>query len=410
MTYAETLQWLFAQLPMYQRVGGANYKIDLDKTHKLMQLLGHPEKNLASIHVAGTNGKGSTSHMLASILQEKGLKVGLYTSPHLIDFRERIKINGDLIDEATVVSFVAKHKNDFLNLELSFFEMTVGLAFSHFSQQKTDIAVIEVGMGGRLDSTNVITPLISVITNISLDHQQFLGDTLDKIAAEKGGIIKPNIPVVIGRTQPETTPVFKALAAKQNAPLTFADQLPKADLKSDLTGIYQQENLQTVWVTVQQLPDSFKPNHAELKRGLMHVVKNTGLMGRWQVMQKKPVVVCDTGHNYDGVLHVIKMIRQTPHQNLHMVWGMVGDKDVGEILKLLPTKASYYFTQPSIPRALPVERLKKKAEALGLQGESFLTVEGALVKALSHAQPSDLIFVGGSTFVVADALPHFDLK
>jgi len=404
MTYGQTLDWLFAQLPMYQRTGGANYKIDLEKTHLLMALLGHPERGFKSIHVAGTNGKGSTSHMLASVLQEAGFKVGLYTSPHLKDFRERIKINGQMITEAEVIDFVARYKSDFLRLELSFFEMTVGLAFAWFAQKKVDVAVVEVGMGGRLDSTNVVTPLVSVITNIGFDHMAFLGNTLSAIAGEKAGIIKPNVPVVIGRTQPETEVVFRAKAHENSAPIVFADQLPHCGLTSDLTGIYQHENIQTVFTTLQLLPEEMKPNRETLMRGLNQVVANTGLRGRWETLSTNPLMVCDTGHNEDGIRMVLQHIAKTPYQNLHMVWGMVSDKDVPKTLSMLPKNASYYFTQPSIPRALPVAELVAAAHQIGLNGAAFATVPEAVLAAKKNAQATDFIFIGGSTFVVADAL------
>lgn len=404
MTYGQTLDWLFAQLPMYQRTGGANYKIDLDKTYLLMDLLGHPERDFKSIHIAGTNGKGSTSHMLASVLQEAGLTVGLYTSPHLKDFRERIKINGQMISEEAVIDFVAKHKTDFLRLELSFFEMTVGLAFLWFAQQNVDIAIVEVGMGGRLDSTNVVTPLVSVITNIGLDHISFLGNTLPAIAGEKAGIIKPMVPVVIGRTQPETEPVFRAKAQNKYARIVFADQLPHCKLTSDLKGIYQEENIQTVYTALQQLPINLRPNNATIVRGLANVVPNTGLRGRWEILSLRPTVVCDTGHNEDGIRMVLQQIERTPHAHLHMVWGMVSDKDLDSILAMLPKSASYYYTQPSIPRAMPVAQLAEAACSQKLFGAQFKTVQEAILAAKKAAKPDDLIFIGGSTFVVADAL------
>jgi dihydrofolate synthase/folylpolyglutamate synthase len=404
MTYGQTLDWLFAQLPMYQRTGGANYKIDLEKTHLLMDLLGHPERGFKSIHVAGTNGKGSTSHMLASVLQEAGFTVGLYTSPHLKDFRERIKINGQMISEAEVIDFVARYKSDFLRLELSFFEMTVGLAFTWFAQQNVDIAVVEVGMGGRLDSTNVVTPLLSVITNIGFDHMAFLGNTLSDIAGEKAGIIKPNVPVVIGRTQPETEVVFRAKAQENSAPIVFADQLPHCGLTSDLTGIYQHENIQTVHTALAQLPENYQPKNDALNRGLQNVVANTGLRGRWEILGKNPLMVCDNGHNEDGIRMVLQHIAKTPYQNLHMVWGMVSDKDVTKTLSMLPKNATYYFTQPSIPRGLPVAELVAAAHQIGLKGAAFATVPEAVLAARKNAQANDFIFIGGSTFVVADAL------
>ena len=404
MTYKQTLDWLFAQLPMYQRIGGANYKIDLDKTHALMNLLGHPENGFKSIHVAGTNGKGSVSHMLASTLQENGLKVGLYTSPHLKDFRERIKINGELISEKKVIDFVDQHKDTFTQLQLSFFEMTVGMAFDYFAKEKVDIAVIEVGMGGRLDSTNVIKPLVSVITNIGLDHTAFLGDSLEKIAGEKAGIIKRDIPVVVGKSQNETQSVFRAVAKEVNAPLIFADHRPHCALKSDLKGSYQKENIQTAFVALQLLPHHLKPDALTIKAGFSNTISNTGLRGRWEILQTEPLVIADTGHNEDGIRAVLSQLAETPHEELHMVWGMVNDKDVAKVLAMLPVKAHYYFCQPSIPRALPVDVLFQAATTAGLAGKSYPTVAEAKRAALANAKADDLVFIGGSTFVVADAL------
>ena len=403
MTYQQTLDWLFAQLPMYQRIGGANYKIDLEKTHLLMDLLGHPENGFKSIHVAGTNGKGSVSHMMASVFQQ-GFKVGLYTSPHLKDFRERIKINGEMIPENWVIDFVAKYKDHFQQLQLSFFEMTVGMAFAYFKAQQVDIAVIEVGMGGRLDSTNVITPLVTVITNIGFDHMAFLGDTLEKIAGEKAGIIKQGVPVVIGKTQAETEAVFQKKAKESVAPITFADQLPLVKLTSDLKGIYQKENIQTTNTALQLLPEPYKPTHEAIEAGFNKVIANTGLRGRWEILQQKPLIIADTAHNEDGIRLVVKQLAVTPHANLHMVWGMVNDKDISKVLMLLPKDASYYFCQPSIPRALPVSELVYAASIAGLYGTSHQTVPEAIKAALLAAGPHDLIFVGGSTFVVADAI------
>lgn len=408
MTYQQTLDWLFAQLPMYQRVGGANYKIDLEKTHALMALLGYPEKKLTTIHVAGTNGKGSVSHMMASVLQSQGFKVGLYTSPHLIDFRERVKINGQMIREAAVIDFVDEHKKAFADLELSFFEMTVGLAFAHFVAEKVDIAVIEVGMGGRLDSTNVITPLVSVITNIGFDHMAFLGDTLEKIAGEKAGIIKPNVPVVVGKTQAETEGIFRKRATDLHAPLVFADQKPRVDISCDLSGIYQAENVQTAYTALQQLPENFRPNPTSLANGFAHVVANTGLMGRWQVLEEKPLTIADTAHNEDGIKLVMKQLRKLPKNQLHIIWGMVNDKEIGKILPLLPKTAHYYFCQPSIPRALPVETLDAKASDFGLKGTPYHTVAEAYQAARNIAALEDVIFIGGSTFVVADVLANLN--
>jgi len=404
MNYQETIDWLFAQLPMYQRVGGANYKIDLEKTHALMDLLHHPENKFKSIHVAGTNGKGSVSHMCASALQEKGLKVGLYTSPHLKDFRERIKINGEMISEEAVIRFVEKYKSTFVKLELSFFEMTVGMAFDYFASQKVDIAVVEVGMGGRLDSTNVITPLVSVITNIGLDHTQFLGNWLAKIAAEKAGIIKGKVPVVVGRKHAETTSVFEESARYKRAALLFAEEQKRPNITSDLQGIYQKENKQTAYYALQLLPEALRPTLTELKKGFENVVKNTGLLGRWQTLSESPLTICDTGHNEDGLKMVLEQISQSPHKNLQMVWGMVNDKDVSVVLKMLPKNATYYFTKPSIPRGLGEDVLYEEAQKQSLIGKKYATVNEALKEAQLNAASEDLIFVGGSTFVVAEVV------
>jgi dihydrofolate synthase / folylpolyglutamate synthase len=369
-----------------------------------MEMLGHPEKKFLSIHVGGTNGKGSTSHMMASALQEKGLKVGLYTSPHLRDFRERIRINGLMIPENEVIDFVSTRKNIFSELELSFFEMTVGLAFDYFVRQNVDIAVIEVGMGGRLDSTNVIQPLVSVITNISYDHQAFLGNTLEKIAGEKAGIIKPGIPVVIGRTQPETANVFIQASASSGSPIVFADQQPFVELNSDLQGIYQKENKQTAYYALQQLPERFKPGLSEIQQGFDKVVANTGLRGRWQQLGVQPVIICDTAHNEDGIRQVLGQIQSQSFDKLHIVWGMVNDKDRQPVFQMLPKNAIFYFTQPNLPRALSATVLWKEATAFGLTGNCFASVSEALEAAKKASGVNDLIFVGGSTFVVAEVV------
>ena len=405
-TFQHTLDWLFSQLPMYQRTGGANYKIDLQKTLDMMAALGHPEKKLKYFHVAGTNGKGSTSHMLASVLQEAGYKTGLYTSPHLIDFRERIKVNGAEISEAFVVTFVEENRAMFQALELSFFEMTVGLALWYFVAEKADVVVLEVGMGGRLDSTNVVTPEVSVITNIGLDHQKFLGNTLIQIAKEKAGIIKPNIPIVIGETQYEIEGLFKEIADNCNTEITFADQVEIAAFKTDLKGNYQSKNVKTA-VTALSKQTTFSISAAQLKAGLLNVVKNTGLMGRWQILQENPLLICDTGHNAEGVTEIVKQLKESPYKKLHLVWGMVDDKSVEEVLKLLP-EAEYYFTQASIPRALKVKELQTAAAKIGMEGQAFETVKLAVGSALEKAGKDDLIFVGGSTFVVADLLAYWN--
>ena len=337
MTYQDTVNWMFKQLPMYQNQGKTAYKANLNNTLLLAKHLNNPENKFKTIHVAGTNGKGSTSHMLASILQEAGYKVGLYTSPHLKDFRERIKINGKDVSKQFVIGFIHKHKSFFEANSLSFFEMTVGMAFDYFSRKKVDIAIIEVGMGGRLDSTNIITPEVSVITNIGLDHTQFLGKTLEAIAVEKGGIIKPNIPVVIGETQIETQSIFKSLAKKNHSEIYFADHNIDKVFESDLKGFYQQRNIKTVLQTIKVVNSkSLKISDKNLKQGLLNVVKNTGLKGRWQILQNSPKVICDTAHNKEGLKYVMNQLLNENFNQLHIVFGVVNDKDVDSILPLLP--------------------------------------------------------------------------
>lgn len=405
MNYPETLDYLFGQLPMYQRIGNAAYKANLDNTYRLSELLHHPEKKFKCVHIAGTNGKGSTSHMLASILQEAGYKVGLYTSPHLKDFRERIKINGEMIPESEVIDFVEEYKNEFEKIQLSFFEWTVGLAFHYFANQKVDIAIVETGLGGRLDSTNIVTPEVAVITNISMDHTQFLGDTLAKIAAEKAGIIKSTIPVVIGETQPEIKPVFIEKARQLGAPIQFADEYPTQEYESDLKGAYQQKNKKTVVATIQILQTlgwKIAANH--IKKGLLNVVNNTGLMGRWQVLNKQPLTVCDTGHNEAGIKLILAQLAEQDYEKLHFVLGVVNDKDITNILQLLPNNAIYYFCQANIPRALDVNTLAEKATAVGLSGTTFPSVEAAYKAVQKNATAKDMIFIGGSTFVVAEVV------
>ncbi|NJX14841.1 bifunctional folylpolyglutamate synthase/dihydrofolate synthase [Tamlana crocina] len=405
MTYQNTLDWMFAQLPMYQRQGSSAFKKDLSNTHKLAQHLNFPERDFKSIHVAGTNGKGSTSHMLASVLQESGYKVGLYTSPHLKDFRERIKINGKEVSEDFVVDFIEQNKSFFEANHLSFFEMTVGMAFKYFSQEKVDVAVVEVGMGGRLDSTNIITPEVSVITNIGLDHTQFLGTTLREIAFEKGGIIKPDVPVVIGETQEETEPVFKELSVKNNSSITFADQQNNKVYTSDLVGTYQQKNIKTVVEALKVLVDKgFGISEEHISDGLLNVIKSTGLLGRWQVLQSKPKVVCDTGHNRDGLSFVMNQIKAEDYKRLHIVFGVVNDKDLNSITDLLPKDAIYYFCKPDIPRGLEAEVLKERFMPFGLIGEVYGSVNEAYKKAMKQANDDDFIFAGGSTFVVAEII------
>ncbi|MDA9070011.1 bifunctional folylpolyglutamate synthase/dihydrofolate synthase [Algibacter sp.] len=405
MTYQDTLNWMFSQLPMYQRQGKTAFKKDLSNTLKLAEHLNNPENKFKSVHVAGTNGKGSTSHILASVLQEAGYKVGLYTSPHLKDFRERIKINGQEVSKHFVIGFIKRNKSFFEANKLSFFEMTVGMAFDYFAKENVDIAVVEVGLGGRLDSTNIVTPEVSVITNIGLDHTQFLGDTLEAIAFEKGGIIKPNISVVIGETQKETAPVFKSLAKSCDSEILFADQLVSEVYTSDLIGSYQSKNIKTVVQTVKQLQEKgFKISNKNLKQGLLKVVKNTGLLGRWQILKEKPKVVCDTGHNREGLIYVMQQLSNEIFESLHIVFGVVNDKDLSSIVDLLPKKATYYFCKPNIPRGLDAEELKQIFSSYKLKGKAYRSVNEAYNSALNNAKKDDFIYVGGSTFVVAEII------
>lgn len=408
LTYKETLEWMFAQLPMYQKIGGAAYKKDLQATLDMMKYLNHPEVGFKSIHVAGTNGKGSVSHMLASIFQEAGYKTGLYTSPHLRDFRERIKINGKMIPESEVTNFINAHASFLKSEKLSFFEMTVGLAFEYFRKEKVAVAIIETGMGGRLDSTNVIRPEVSVITNIGLDHTQFLGNSPAEIAAEKAGIIKYKIPVVIGEENEETLPVFIKTANAQEAPLILAekDETYKInEITLDLKGDYQQKNLKTVLSAIKILQDlNWKLPEVAVVNGLSHVVRNTGLLGRWQQLQDCPKVICDTGHNKEGLKWVVNQLRKEKYDKLHIVLGVVSDKDLNQILPLFPKDAIYYFCKPDIPRGMSAELLKDAARPFALEGKAYATVQEAYQNALKKAAPEDLVFVGGSTFVVAEVI------
>jgi dihydrofolate synthase/folylpolyglutamate synthase len=443
MDYQQTLDYLYTQLPMFQRIGAAAYKNNLDNTIAICKLLGNPENKFKSIHVAGTNGKGSTSHLLASILQSAGYKVGLYTSPHLKDFRERIKINGEMIPQQDVVDFVETYKTDFEKIQPSFFEMTVGLAFNYFVSQQIDIAIIEVGLGGRLDSTNVIRPEVSIITNISFDHTALLGNTLEKIAAEKSGIIKPKTPVIIGETQVEIENIFIEKSKQNNAPLFFADKIYKGvnvqhinndrlllsmdiekqygaptfsergdrntttyiNLETELLGLYQQKNIPAVLCAVEVLnKKGFEITETAIRDGIKNVTKQTGLLGRWQILSQQPLVIADTGHNEAGIKEVLNQIDKTPHEKLHFVLGMVNDKDISTILALLPKNAKYYFCQANIPRALKVNDLAKQAKMAGLNGEICGSVSNALIFAKKNAQIADLVFVGGSTFTVAEVV------
>lgn len=404
MNYQEITNWMFNQLPMYQLQGASAYKKDLTNAYLLANHLGNPEKELQCIHVAGTNGKGSTSHMLASILQEAGYKVGLYTSPHLRDYRERIKINGIEISEEFVCDFINTNKVFFEANDMSFFEMTVGLAFEYFAKEKVDIAIIEVGMGGRLDATNIIRPLVSVITNIALDHTQFLGNTLEAIAFEKAGIIKTEIPVVIGEYTNETKPVFEAKAKESNSEIYFASDIVSQTYPSDLIGDYQEHNKKTVIQTITILNErtTFKISDAIIQSGLLNVIKNTGLEGRWQQLGESPKIICDTAHNKNGLEIVMKQIQKEKFDTLHIVLGVVNDKDLNEILPLFPTNAIYYFCKPNISRGLDAEILKEKAGKFNLIGETYYSVTESYNKSKNTATKKDFIFVGGSTFVVAE--------
>ena len=404
MNYQETISWMFAQLPMFQTQGRSALNNKLDKTIAFAAHLGKPEQKIRTVHIAGTNGKGSSSSMIASVLQEAGYKVGLYTSPHLKDFRERIKINGQEIPEGYVVDFIAKNKSFLEENKLSFFEMTVGMAFSYFSHEMVDIAVIEVGLGGRFDSTNIITPEVSLITNISKDHTDILGDTLPKIAFEKAGIIKHQVPVVISEYNDETAPVFTARAKEEQAPILFANTI-ETDLTTDLQGFYQEKNIKGVIAVIELLIHKGWDISAEnIKEGLQHVVRNTNLKGRWQTLSKNPTVVCDTGHNVDGLTYVMQQLAKQSYKHLHIVVGFVKEKDVNGVLDLFPKEATYYFCSPHILRGLNVETLKEIATAKGLKGEAYPSVQQALEAAKARALETDFIFVGGSTFVVAEVV------
>lgn len=405
MKYEEITAWMFSRLPMYQQQGGVAYKKDLSRTELFAAHLGHPENKFKSIHVGGTNGKGSTAHMLAAVLQEAGHKVGLYTSPHLKDFRERIKINGTQISENFVIDFIKENKLFLERHQLSFFEMTVGMAFSYFEKQNVDIAVIEVGLGGRLDSTNIITPEVSVITNIGMDHTQFLGETLKEIATEKAGIIKVNVPVVIGETQDEIQSVFSDKAKTVNADLFFADASEHQVFPCSLLGEYQQKNIKTALQTLSVLKTkglTVKEQH--IKKGLMQVQKHTGLRGRWEILSEHPKVICDVAHNKEGLTLVLKQLQKESYKTLHIVLGMVRDKAVEDLVELFPKQAVYYFCSPALDRGMKVNKLAQIFNANGYQGQTYSSVNEALSSAKQLATPQDLIFVGGSTFVVAEVL------
>ena len=424
MNYKETINYLYNQLPVYQKVGGIAYKEGLDNSLALDEYFSHPHRKYKTIHVAGTNGKGSTSHLLAAILQQSGYKVGLYTSPHLVDFRERIRVNGNKISEQYVVDFVENHREEFEPIEPSFFELTMMMAFLYFADMKVDVAIIEVGLGGRLDSTNIIMPDLSIITNISFDHTQFLGDTLGKIAAEKAGIIKKDIPVVVGEAEGEVRNVFEATASRVGAPVIFAEDenmihssLKTASgwlfdtkyylqVKGELSGYAQKKNAVTVFCAVKELQKlGYEIPSKAIYNGFAYVTKLTGLMGRWQVIREQhPKIVCDTGHNAAGMEYIADQLAHEKYKTLHIVLGMVNDKDISSVLAILPKKAVYYFTKASIPRALGEMDLEILAQKNGLTGYAYPTVKEAVKAAIDRAASDDFIFIGGSNFVVADAL------
>jgi dihydrofolate synthase/folylpolyglutamate synthase len=431
MTYEETIDYLYSIAPMFQKVGSSAYKEGLENSLLIDDRLNHPHRQYKTIHVGGTNGKGSTSHLLASILQEAGYKVGLYTSPHLLDFRERIKINGEMITQTFIVDFIAQYNDFFESIQPSFFELTTGIAFAYFAAQKVDVAVIEVGLGGRLDCTNVITPVLSIITNISFDHTNLLGDTLTSIAKEKAGIMKPGVPALIGEAEGEVKAVFEKIdktchdeinPTSSGKGITYAKavkgQIGRADssaywefdtpeypgLIGELGGFAQEKNAATVLSAIALLKKSFSIPDQSVYRGFRYVIENTGLLGRWQILQTHPKIVLDTGHNAGGMEYIVRQLQSESYNRLHIVFGMVNDKDVTSVLQLLPKNARYYFTQANIPRALDAGILSEKAAAFGLKGEKFHTVSEAFSAAKHHATKKDFIFVGGSTFVVADAL------
>ena len=432
MNYQQTLDFLYSQLPMFHRIGPAAYKANLDNTWSLANHLGNPERKFRSIHIAGTNGKGSVAHLLASVFQEAGYKTGLCTSPHLKDFRERFRVNGEMMPESYVTGFVEKYMEFFETIKPSFFEMTIAMTFAWFAEQKVDIAIIETGLGGRLDSTNIIQPELSVITNVGLDHVNLLGNTVEEIAWEKAGIIKPGIPVVAGKTRAEALQVIRKKAIETNSDIFLADdsyriieheilflngeRLLKGKLLNEkisvefecpLSSTYQLENICTVALSVDIINrySTFSVDEKAFKKGLRNVVKNTGIQGRWQILSENPLVICDSGHNTDGIASVLENIRQTPHKQLHFVLGMMNDKDITGILKMLPAEnTTYYFCRPDVPRGLSVNELHEKALQAGLKGEMFESVNSALKKAKANAGKEDLIFVGGSTFVVAEVV------
>ena len=412
MDYQDTLTYLYNSTPMFQQVGGSAYKEGLENTLALDEHFGHPHRKFRTIHVAGTNGKGSCSHTIAAILQEAGYSVGLYTSPHLVDFRERVRVNGQPIPEEYVLRFVEEERCFFEPLHPSFFELTTAMAFRYFADVEIDVAVIEVGLGGRLDCTNIIHPDLCIITNISLDHTQFLGNTLPQIAREKAGIIKSGIPVVIGETTPETKSVFQKRAGEVNAPIYFAEENGREDypgIEYELKGLYQKKNSRTILTALPLLKEAgYRLDEQSVRRGFAHVTELTGLMGRWQKLQNHPTLICDTGHNVGGITYIVEQLKQQAFHNLHIIIGMVNDKDIQGVLALLPEDAIYYFTQASVKRALPANDLQKLAESAGLKGNCYPDVPSAVRAAQEKSLPEDFIFVGGSSFIVADLLANRD--
>ena len=424
MNYDETLSYLYNSTPVFQHVGASAYKTGLDNSLALDAYLHHPHQRYRTIHVGGTNGKGSTSHLLAAILQQSGYRVGLYTSPHLVNFRERIRVDGQMIAEEYVVDFVAEHRLFFQQLQPSFFELTMMMAFDYFAHCEVDIAVIEVGLGGRLDSTNIITPILSVITNISLDHVHFLGDTAPKIAGEKAGIIKPAIPVVIGEARGEVRAVFERKAQQEDAPLVFAEDeecILSAERRSglwlfqttdypglvgQLGGLAQRKNANTVLCAIRHLQSILSIPQEAVYRGFANVVELTGLQGRWQTVGHSPQIILDTGHNEAGIAQIVEQLNEESYRQLHIVFGVVNDKDIAAILNLLPREAMYYFTRAQIPRSLPEQELQKKASSVGLQGDTYSSVSEAMLAAKHAASADDVIFIGGSNFIVAEALEN----
>lgn len=404
-TYAEVISWMFSQLPMYQHKGISAYREDLHNTNLLMQHLNFPHKDLKCIHIGGTNGKGSTSSLLASVLQEAGYKVGLYTSPHLKDYRERIKINGIEISESFVVNFINKHQSFFEKHQLSFFEMTVGLAFDYFNQEQVDFAIIEVGLGGRLDATNVITPILSIITNIGWDHMNILGESLEKIAFEKAGIIKKNVPVVIGEYLSNTKSIFEEKANSLKSKIYFAQDEVGETPPTVLMGDYQEKNKKSVIKAIEVLNDlGFNISKNYIENGFLNIVKNTALKGRWQVLNQSPKVITDIAHNYDGLKIVLNQILNVKCNNQHFVLGFSNDKDLSKILPLFPKQANYYFSKPDVPRGLEGSILQIEGFKYGLNGKSYKSIHEAYKEALYHALPNDLIYIGGSAFVVAEVI------